>query len=147
MHPARKRELLWQGVGWCCYLLGLAVFLGVAVTVYLAVPTNSFAGMDTVDLAGLLVGLALIVLGRYVTFTYGGTDGLLAGQIEGARGGHPDQTRLEELGYHIPPEAKDDGPTGYTYENGEVRLVCAECGEPNDSDFDFCRNCSARLGE
>lgn len=147
MRPARKRTLFWQGVGWLCYLGGLGLCLFTAVGVYLAEPSGSFQNVTTVDVVVLVWGIAMIVGGRLVTAKAGPSTEMVVTPFGGIGDRHPEQSRLEELGYHIPPEGNDEPQSGFAYEDGEVMVVCEECGEPNESDFDFCRTCSTRLPE
>jgi hypothetical protein len=147
MRPGQKRALLWQGVGWLCYLVGLVLCLFTAVGVYLASPSGSFENATTADLGVLLAGVVLIVSGRLVAVTRGGSREMVGGSVGVLGDKAPEQSELEKLGYHIPPDDDDKPERDFTYEDGKILAVCEECGEHNDSEFEFCRNCSARLPE
>jgi len=154
MRSTQKRALFWQGVGWLCYLLGVVLCVFTAVGVYFASPSGSLENVTSIDIGILFVGLGLIVSGRVVAVRRGGSPEPVSGPMGGSvgrsvgvlRNKPPEQSKLEELGYHIPPE-DDDQERDFAYEDGELRIVCEECSERNDSDFEFCRNCSARLPE
>lgn len=145
MRGARKRELVWRAAGWLCYLVGLLLVLLVAVGAYLSPPEGSFANVSTVDLVVLLAGVGLIVGGRVVAMTLGGSREMAAGSMGMFGDSRPEQSRLEELGYNIPPESTDGTTGGRALEDGELVVVCPNCGERNDDAFDYCGNCSAEL--
>lgn len=147
MRRARKRALFWHGVGWLCYLVGLVLCLFTAVGIYLAAPSGSLENASSADLALLVGGASLIVGGRVVTMYQVGSPEMVPGTVEMIRNQGPEQSRLEELGYHIPPEASKESHSDFAYEDGEVRVVCEECGEHNESNFEFCRRCSEPLPE
>lgn len=145
MHRPDRRRLLLQGLGLLCYLVGLVVFLFVVVSAYLAAPDEPFAGLTTGQLLSLAGGVFLIVGGRLISWKFGGKHVLRRGAGGPLLGGQPDKSRLEELGYHIPPDENERPDSSFAFENGEVYVVCTECGTKNDSEFDFCRECSAEL--
>lgn len=140
MRPTTRKTLLWQGIGLLFYLAGMALFLIVAVGAYLAPPENSLENLALGDMLFVGLAIALIVAGRAITWKFGadasGVEGLRPGEAEQS----PEQSRLQELGYHVPPEStEDDAPL----REGDV--VCPECGTENDGDFTYCANCSAEL--
>lgn len=147
MRRAQKRALFWQGVGVLCYLVGLVLCVFTAVGIYLASPAGSFGNATAGDFVLLLGGMALIVTGRVVTYTRGRSPEMVGEGVGIIREQPPEKSTLEELGYHIPPEGTGRPESGLAYEDGEVRAVCPECGERNDSDFEFCRRCSSELPE
>jgi hypothetical protein len=134
------------------YLFGMVLFLAVAVGAFLAPPENSLANMTTGDIAVIFLSVAMLVTGRLINWKYGGETSMLAGATVGR--GHapgnqdPNQTRLEQLGYHVPPEsaaAGDDGEDGDEDDIEGPVVVCTECGTRNGTDFRFCRECSSEL--
>jgi hypothetical protein len=148
MRQSLRKTLLWQGVGLLFYLAGMVLFLAVAVNAFLAPPANSFGTVTTGDIAVLLVSVGLLVLGRAISWKLGGDVGGeagAAGALGRIRGRNPNQSRLEELGYRMPPEESDDSSSDTVYEDGEVYVRCPECGEPNERGFDYCGTCSGEL--
>lgn len=146
MRSSTRKALLWQGVGMLCYLAGLLVFVMVAIGVFLSPPENSMANLSPSHTPVLTVCAGLIVVGRLISYKYGVEDGF-TGAIREYRG-RPKKTKLEELGYVIPPE-NEGGEAGLeqklSFEEGEVTVACNECGAENDPDYRFCGNCSAEL--
>jgi len=141
-----RKALVWQVVGGLCYLVGMVVFLSVAIGVFMAPPTNSLANLSTSHTPALLGSAVLLVVGRLISYRFGTESGLTDAIRE--RHGHPDKSKLEELGYVIPPESEDGGGSGepqFSFETGELTVACRECGAENDPDFRFCGNCSAEL--
>lgn len=128
-------------------LLGTLVVAVVSVTVYLAPPANSVANLSGVHLVVIALGVCLILAGRLVSRTFGGDAGLLAGTMGARPDQGPDLNALEQLGYTMPPEDDEsDGDGRLAYEDGDVFVVCGECGAKNDRGFRYCGSCSAELG-
>lgn len=144
MRQSLRTALLWQAVGLLFTTTGMLVFLFVAVNVYLAPPANSLENMAAGDIAAIVLSVALLVTGRAVAWKFGGDDGPL-GTIDRIRNPQPEQSRLEELGYRMPPEESTDSDSDHVYEDGELVVRCPECGAKNESGFDYCGECSARL--
>lgn len=147
MRQSLRRTLLWQVVGLLFYLGGLLLFLVVAVSAFLAPPGRSLANLTTGDVALLLVSVVLLVTGRVMSWKGGEKTGTMVGAISTIREQRPDQTKLEELGYQIPPDSSDDTDTSVIYEDGGLYRRCTECGAKNERSFDYCSNCSSRLPE
>lgn len=145
MRQSLRKTLLWQGIGLLFYLGGLLLFLLVAVSAFLAPPENSLANVTTGDMAMILMSVVLLATGRVISWKGGGETGAMMGSASTIRGQGPDQSKLEELGYQIPPDASGDADV--TYEDGEVYAKCNECGAKNEQTFDYCNNCSSRLPE
>ena len=147
------RTILWQGLGLLCYLGGMIVFLVVGLDVYFAEPTGSLENMTTTHLSFFLVSLVLIVLGGGIMHKHGGGLGGMIGGFGGfgmsggtsaADQAGPEKSRLEELGYVLPPEESDTPSVeAEPVEDNEVR--CPSCGEINEAGYRFCGNCSAQL--
>jgi len=146
MRSWSRKALLWQAVGTLCYLAGLLVFVSVVIGVFLSPPENSLANFSSGHVPVLVVSTILIVAGRLISYKYGLQDGL-SGAVREYRG-RPEMSKLEELGYVIPPE-NEGGEGGLerelTLEDGELTVACNECGTENDPDYRFCANCSAEL--
>jgi hypothetical protein len=140
MTPSLRRTLVWQALGMACYLLGIVLFLLVAVEVFLGGPEPSLASVSGVDTALMAIGVALIIVGQLINWKRGGAKAGSMGSPMESFGNAPKKTRLEELGYHLPPES-----SGYAYEDGDVYVVCENCGAKNDDEFRFCGGCSAEL--
>jgi hypothetical protein len=146
MRSWSRKALLWQGVGILCYLAGLLVFVSVVIGVFLAPPQNSLANLSSGHVPILIASVALIVAGRLISYKYGVQNGL-SGAVREYHG-RPEKSKLEELGYVIPPE--NEGSEGglerkLSLEEGELTVACNECGAENDPDYRFCGNCSAEL--
>jgi len=146
MRRSFRKALLWQVVGLGLYLLGMLVFLVVALGAYMAPPENSFANFSGGHMAALLVSIALIVSGRVVSYKLGGESTVAGGLSQRIRP-EPKQNKLQELGYKMPPDPSESESDGldFSYEDGELKTVCGECGAENDPDFKFCGNCSSEL--
>lgn len=142
MRRSTWRLLLWQGLGLLCYVAGMLLFLVVAIGVFLAPPENSLSNLSVDHLPFILASLVLIVLGRVISWKYGG-----GSMLGGFRPDQPETSPLEDLGYRVPSESTDDSDTGFRYEDGEMTIVCPECGTENDPDYTYCRDCSAQLPE
>lgn len=151
MGQSTRNRVLWQGVSVLLYLAGLVSFLVVAVGAFLAPPEQSFANLTTVDLAVIVASLGMLVAGRLVGWRYGfGAEGMTRGHVAESMPrfrNPPEPTKLEELGYRVPPEPEEEVESNYAYEDGEVYVVCRDCGEQNETGFDYCSRCSAELPE
>jgi len=150
MRQSFRKTLLWQGVGLLFYLAGMVLFLLVAVNAFLGPSGISFGAVTTTDIVLLLVSAGLLVTGRMIGWKFGGDVGGragAAGTISRIRGQRPKQSKLEELGYHVPPEESDDSASDFVYEDGEMSVRCPECGATNEQGFDYCGNCSSKLPE
>jgi len=146
MRSSTLKSLLWQGAGMLCYLSGLILFVMVVIGVFLSPPENSMANLSASHTPVLTACAVLIVAGRAISYRYGVEDGL-AGAIREYRG-RPEKTKLEELGYVIPPESESGEPgleQKLSFEEGAVTVTCNECGAENDPDYRFCGNCSTEL--
>lgn len=138
--------LMVHAVGLLFYLGGMLLFLSVVVGTFLNTSREATGDELVGSLPILLVSIALIVMGRVISWKYGDErSGLLtwATPMEG----EPEQSKLGQLGYQLPPETDTDEQTPFEYADGTVRVICTECGEKNSGDFRFCSNCSAELPE
>lgn len=148
----------WQLVGFGFYLVGMVVFLVIAVDVFVSPPEGSIENVTSGHLAGIVVSVVLLVVGRAISWKYGGgiggltTGGYGFGGQPGRPGDrdHPDQTVLEQHGYYQSPPDPEDRPE----EDGSERsfesvaaegTVCGACGTENAEGFDYCRNCAEEL--
>mgnify|MGYP000586771331 CR=1 FL=1 len=150
MRQSLRKALLWQGVGLLFYLAGMVLFLVVAVNAFLAPPSNSFGSVTSGDIAVLLVSVALLLVGRAISWKLGGDvggDAGAMGTLGRLRDRNPNQSKLEELGYRMPPEDADGRNSDTVSEDGEVYVRCPECGGKNERGFDYCGNCSSKLPE
>jgi hypothetical protein len=150
MRQSLRKTLLWQGVGLLFYLAGMVLLFLVAVNTFLGPSGVSFGGVTTGDIVLFLVSTGLIVIGRVIGWKLGGDiggDAGAAGTLSRIRGQRPQQSKLEELGYHVPPEEAHDSESDFVYEDGEMSVRCPECGATNEQGFDYCGNCSSRLPE
>jgi hypothetical protein len=147
MRQSLRKTLLWQAVGLLFYLAGMVLFLLVAVGAFLAPPANSLASLTSGDMVLILVSVSLLVVGRVIGWKFGGGAGTMTGSVGAIRGGGPDQSKLEELGYHVPPEETGEPDSDVVYEDGELYARCTECGAKNEQEFDYCSNCSSQLSE
>lgn len=145
MRQSLRKTLLWQGIGLLFYLGGMLLFLLVAVSAFLAPPENSLANVTTGDVAMLLISMVLLATGRVISWKGGEETGTIMGSASTIRGQGPEQSKLEELGYQIPPDPSDEA--NVAYEDGEIYVRCNECGAKNQQTFDYCNNCSGRLPE
>ena len=156
MRPDQRSRLMWGVVGAILYLIGLLGAILVIITAWLAEPSGSFETMGAADLMLVLVFLVITVAGRAITWKRGGGGHGMTGlsmfgtesvqtSISPSRNG-PDQSPLEDMGYHIPPEAKgEDSPSRVAREGGELRIVCPQCGAKNEPGFSYCAECSGSL--
>lgn len=145
MRRSLRKTLLWQGVGLLFYLAGMVLFLVVAVNAFLEPPANSLANVTTGDMAALLVSVLLLVVGRVISWKLGGGTGAMIGSGGTIRSQAPKQSKLEELGYQMPPEESNDAGSNFDYEDGEIYIRCPECGAKNEPEFEYCNNCSSQL--
>lgn len=147
MRPSRKKALLWHGASVLLYLGGMALFLVVAVSVFLAPPSNSFANLSTGDTVLVLVSVVFLVGGRYVGWRYGLGEQTLGDSVAALRDHEPEPSKLEQLGYRVSHDTPGETEQDTAYEDGSVYRVCPDCGANNDSEYRFCRECSAELSE
>lgn len=146
MRRSRWKTLLWQGVGLLFYLAGMLLFLFVAVNTFFGPPGGMVTDLTFDDLVMLLLSVALIVTGRGISWK-AGSEGAMTGMVGTIRDRGPEQSKLEELGYQIPPEVSDERDRAVVYEDGEVYHRCPECGTKNEQTYQYCSNCSSRLPE
>ena len=146
MRQSLRKTLLWQGIGLLFYLAGMGLFLVMAVSVFLAPPQNSLANLTTGDMLLGMVSVGLLVVGRVLSWKFGGETSPM-GAVTTIRGQGPNQSKLEELGYQIPPEDSGNPDSGVMYEDGTVYVQCSECGAKNEQQFEYCNNCSSQLPE
>jgi len=147
MRQSLRKSLLWQGVGLLFYLAGMILFLVVAVDAFFG-PGDAVGPVTTGHIVAMLVSLALLLTGRAIGWKLGGDvggDPGVGGTLGAIRNRNPNQSKLEELGYQMPPEESDDRSSDTVYEDGEVYVRCSECGEKNERGFDYCGNCSGKL--
>lgn len=123
----------------------MLLFLVVAVSVFLAPPANSVENLTTADAAVLLVSMLFLVTEKVISWKGGGAAGTMMGTVGSIRRQGPDQSKLEELGYRMPPDTADEADV--TDVDGEDVVTCSECGIQNEQTFSYCENCSSRLPE
>lgn len=147
MRPSTRRALLWRGIGLLCYLGGLLLFLPVALGVVLGPAAGGVASRPGGALLYLLASVALLVLGRVITWKLGGEGARTTGLPGAPPDSEPEQSTLERLGYRMPPAESDDGGTepALAREADDPRVVCRNCGAENDPEYGYCRGCSAEL--
>jgi len=154
MRESLRKTLLWQAFGLLCYLAGLGLFLVVVVTAYFEPPENSLANLTTAHMAAILLSIALLVMGRTISWRVGDEWGVISGSTgtvgdagppDSPRDRDPVESKLEELGYNVPREQPSSSAGGITYEDGRVRIRCAECGATNKQSYTHCRDCSSEL--
>ncbi|WP_181685049.1 DUF7577 domain-containing protein [Halorhabdus salina] len=144
MRESLRKQLIWQGAALLSYFAGMLLFLVVVLRV-VGSPDLSLAALTTGDMVALVVSVILFGLGGLLSRKSGGSVGSGMGPIQMAQNQGPEQSKLEELGYQIPPEQPDesestgDGPSGHD----EVR--CPVCGARNDRSFTYCKQCSSDL--
>lgn len=141
----QNRPFLWYVLGTCCYLAGLLLFLATFLSVYVAPPENSLSNFAPAHGIGMAGSVALLILGKAIVWKFGtlplGRSRLLDRVLD--RG--PDESRLQALGYNVPPEESHEDERGYGYESGTVYLQCPDCGMRNDPEYTYCGNCSSEL--
>lgn len=147
MKRSTWKWLLLNGAGVVLYLVGVLIFIFTAISVYLGSPANSFENFSSAHFAVMMVSLGLLVAGRIVVWKFGGRREGSIGSAWSPVSRAPEKTPLEELGYQVPPEETNHGGAGFTYEDGEIYIVCEECGANNDPEFTYCSECSAKLPE
>lgn len=145
MRSSMRKALLWQGLSLLLTFAGLILSALVIIGVFLGPPENSFSNMSEGDLILVLVGTVLLSLGRLIGWKFGLGVGSMTDSASALREQQPNQSKLEQLGYRIPPDPSETGDSNFSYEEGAVYVVCEECGEHNESDFRYCRNCSSQL--
>lgn len=143
MRPSMRNALLWQALSLLLTFAGLLISALVIVGAFLGPPENSLSTMSGGDLVLVLVGVLMVSTGRLIGWKFG----LGTGVVSSIRDQTPEQSRLEQLGYRIPPEDDETGDPGFAYEDGDVQVICQECGATNESGFRYCRDCSAELPE
>jgi len=143
MRPSMRNALLWQALSLILTLAGLLISALVIVGVFLAPPENSLSNISDGDVVLVLVGVIMLSGGRLIGWKFG----LGIGAVSGFRDQAPEQSKLEQLGYRIPPEDDETGDSEFTYDDGSLQVVCQECGATNESGFSYCRDCSAELLE
>lgn len=151
MRPSRRTKLLGAVASSFLYLLGIVLVLVVAVDLYYAVRVDATAEFTAADAFFLLFGAALIVAARWVGTRYGigvtAVPDSFTGSIRRARNQPPEPSKLEQLGYRVPPEPTDASERTTAWEDGTLYRVCDECGANNETDYEYCRECSAPLPE
>lgn len=144
MRDSRRRLLLWQGASLLSYFVGMLLFLVVVMGIITS-PEQSLATLTTGDLLALVASLILLGLGGLLSWKSGGTVGSGMGPIQMDANQGPEQSKLEELGYQIPPEHPTESePTG-DETGGYDQVRCPECGTRNDRSFTYCKQCSNEL--
>ena len=122
---------------------GFALAFVVAVRGYFAVAGDDLALLGIVDVVAVLSSAGLFVAAhRVAPDTLDWQDVEPSGPIEYTA---PEPSRLEELGYRVPPERGPTPNSTTTYEDGTVYRLCDECGAKNGVDYTYCRECSSEL--
>lgn len=147
MRRSVLKSVLGQVGGLLFYLAGMVLFLFVMLDVFRSPPTNSIENLSAEHMGPLLLSVILIVTGRAISWKFGG-DFTMTAVYHGAslRSG-PQESRLEQLGYNLPPEESENRRSSFGYDDGEVYVVCSECGTRNETGYSYCSNCSAELPE
>ena len=143
MRPSMRNALLWQALSLLLTFAGLLISALVIVGVFLGPPENSLSNMSEADITLVVLGVVMLSAGRLIGWKFG----LGIGVVSGFRDQSPEQSRLEQLGYRIPPEAEETGDSEFAYEDGDLQVICQECGTKNEGGFSYCRDCSAELPE
>jgi len=142
MRPS-LRDVALETASTLLYLAGTVLVVLVAARGFLAIETNSLAVLSALDLVFLAAGVGLFVAARWVS---PGLRRRLTVDPHTRVGRHqPEPSKLEQLGYRVPDESPQGGSPTTAYEDGTLYRLCPECGERNESDFDYCRNCSTKL--
>lgn len=145
MRRPMLKSLLWQVLGVLFYLGGMLLFLFVAVNVFLSPPENSLENLSSGHVAWILVSLVLLVTGRLISWRFGAERSLSRGIQGSIMGNDRDASRLRNLGYNVPAETSDEQE--FTYDDGDVYVVCSRCGTKNEQGYSYCSDCSAELPE
>lgn len=149
MRDAQRRALLTQLLGTLCYLGGLTLFLVTGLDIYFSEPEGSFSGITTSHTIMLGLSLALLILGGVImqrsgiSFTGASGFGIFPGRTQVNQKPGPEQSPLEELGYHIPPEESETDAEPEPPDDESVR--CSHCGALNEKGYRFCGECSREL--
>jgi len=137
------RDVALETASTLLYVAGAVLVVIVAARGFLAIETNSPDVLSVIDFVLLTTGVVLVVAGRWVS---PGLRRRLTIDPHTRVGRHePQPSKLEQLGYRLPDESPEGAQPTTTYEDGTLYRLCPECGERNETDFDYCRNCSARL--
>jgi len=130
------RATLWRLLGLLLYLVGLTLSLFIVVDIFVSGGLAADGEVPAQVVAVLALSIVLIVLGRAITWKFGGR-----GAVSGQPPQNRDQSPLEQMGY-VTPEPPDDPPPEPP---DEESVVCPECGTKNERGFTYCHNCSAEL--
>lgn len=146
MRDSLRKQLVWQGAALLCYFVGMVLFLVVVIGVVTS-PEQSLATLTTGDVSILVVSVLLLGVGGLLRWKSGEIVGSGMGPIQQSLKRGPEQSKLEELGYQIPPEQPEESePTGDEAVGG-TDIRCPECGARNDRSYTYCKNCSNPLPE
>jgi|GEM_PF-1303998 len=122
---------------------GAVLVLVVAFRGHLVIGSDSLGGPVVVEL-GLLAGsVVLFVLARRVS--PGLVEELTLDPHTRVGRHEPDPSKLEQLGYRVPPETAGESRRSVAYEDGTLYRVCPACEARNETDFDYCGRCSTKL--
>jgi hypothetical protein len=122
---------------------GAVLVVLVAVKSYFALESNSLHVLSVVDLVLFAAGVGLFVAARRISPGLGRRLTLDAHTRVGRH--EPEPSKLEQLGYRVPDESSEGSRPTTAYEDGTLYRLCPECSERNETDFDYCRDCSAKL--
>lgn len=147
MRSSLRKTIVWQVLGLLAYFLGIVLFLSAAMDLFFREPGRSLGSATSGHVFVFTLSVVFIVGGRVISWKLGGEREMspLSGSMNPFGQQRPKQTKLEELGYVMPPDSSEADESDFAYEDGTVYVVCPECGEKNDAGFRFCHNCSAQL--
>jgi hypothetical protein len=144
MRKSLRKQLIWQGAALLSYFVGMILFLVVVMRVVTS-PEQSLATLTTGDVTALVVSVFFLGVGGLLSWKSGGTVGSGMGPIQMEPTQGPEQSKLEELGYQMPPDDPDESEPTTRGAVGHDDVRCPECGATNDRSFTYCKQCSSEL--
>jgi hypothetical protein len=124
-------------------LAGVVLVLAVGVRGVLALEANTLGALSALDGVVLVAGVGLVAAARRLD---PGVERRLTLDPHTRVGRHqPEPSELEALGYRVPRDPPGDSERTTAYEDGTLYRLCPACEERNETDFDYCRHCSAEL--
>ncbi len=140
------RTFLWQAASAICYLVGMGLFIFVAIDVYASPPADSFENFGWIHGILILISLGMMILSGGILFRYRQIAPSGMGPI-GGMGPSSGETSLpsefNRVGSRPPSNERDD--TDDLDEGGERGISCPSCNVRNEKGYRFCRSCSSEL--